>query len=304
MEQADASPDVARLSDEEETRLSLALASTGSATERAGRAYLRLRGHEGGCLAIVGWEGDEDDVERRRLHTRRAAARAAAACAGRAAGRGVAARPLRRALPARRAARPRRDGGDARDRRPPGRNLPDALRGASATRCARRSPSAARRRSSCATSRTSTARARRSTSPSWPARSRSAELEQWRAAKAAACDAIVANGGTITHHHAIGRDHAPWMPAEVGELGRRGAPRREGAARPGRDHEPGQAAALAASARRPAATRTTAPAARAPAPAAGWPGRCRPRPSGLTRPSPRRAARAASRTSAGSAAYV
>jgi alkyldihydroxyacetonephosphate synthase len=44
-------------------------------------------------------------------------------------------------------------------------------------------------------------------------------LEQWRAAKTAACDAIVANGGTITHHHAVGRDHAPWLPAETGELG-------------------------------------------------------------------------------------
>ena len=46
-----------------------------------------------------------------------------------------------------------------------------------------------------------------------------APLEQWRAAKSAASDAIVANGGTITHHHAVGRDHAPWMRAEVGELG-------------------------------------------------------------------------------------
>ena len=42
---------------------------------------------------------------------------------------------------------------------------------------------------------------------------------QWRAAKAAATDAIVAAGGTITHHHAVGRDHAPWMAAEAGELG-------------------------------------------------------------------------------------
>jgi alkyldihydroxyacetonephosphate synthase len=46
-----------------------------------------------------------------------------------------------------------------------------------------------------------------------------AELDQWRAAKTAACDAIVASGGTITHHHAIGRDHVPWMKVEVGELG-------------------------------------------------------------------------------------
>jgi alkyldihydroxyacetonephosphate synthase len=32
-------------------------------------------------------------------------------------------------------------------------------------------------------------------------------------------DAILAHGGTITHHHAVGRDHAPWMAAEVGETG-------------------------------------------------------------------------------------
>jgi alkyldihydroxyacetonephosphate synthase len=44
-------------------------------------------------------------------------------------------------------------------------------------------------------------------------------IEQWRAAKAAATDAIVAAGGTITHHHAVGADHRPWMPDEVGELG-------------------------------------------------------------------------------------
>jgi alkyldihydroxyacetonephosphate synthase len=44
-------------------------------------------------------------------------------------------------------------------------------------------------------------------------------IEQWRAAKTAACDAIVATGGTITHHHAVGADHRPWMRDEVGELG-------------------------------------------------------------------------------------
>ena len=43
--------------------------------------------------------------------------------------------------------------------------------------------------------------------------------DQWRAAKTAACDAIVANNGTITHHHAVGADHRPWMTAEIGDLG-------------------------------------------------------------------------------------
>jgi alkyldihydroxyacetonephosphate synthase len=51
------------------------------------------------------------------------------------------------------------------------------------------------------------------------AQEQGSELEQWRAAKSAACDAILSAGGTITHHHAIGTDHAPWMTREVGELG-------------------------------------------------------------------------------------
>jgi alkyldihydroxyacetonephosphate synthase len=46
-----------------------------------------------------------------------------------------------------------------------------------------------------------------------------AEVDQWRQVKQAACQAIVAKGGTITHHHAVGRDHAPYMEAEVGRTG-------------------------------------------------------------------------------------
>jgi len=44
-------------------------------------------------------------------------------------------------------------------------------------------------------------------------------IAQWSRAKRAAGDAIVAAGGTITHHHAVGRDHLPWMEAEIGDLG-------------------------------------------------------------------------------------
>ena len=42
-----------------------------------------------------------------------------------------------------------------------------------------------------------------------PAR-RGSELEQWAEIKAAASEAVLAAGGTITHHHAVGRDHRPW----------------------------------------------------------------------------------------------
>jgi alkyldihydroxyacetonephosphate synthase len=42
-----------------------------------------------------------------------------------------------------------------------------------------------------------------------PAR-RGDELAQWDEVKAAASEIVLASGGTITHHHAVGRDHRPW----------------------------------------------------------------------------------------------
>ena len=44
-------------------------------------------------------------------------------------------------------------------------------------------------------------------------------VAQWQAAKAAATQALVDTDATITHHHSVGRDHAPWMAGEVGESG-------------------------------------------------------------------------------------
>ena len=42
-----------------------------------------------------------------------------------------------------------------------------------------------------------------------PAR-RGSEVQQWDEIKAAVSEALVVGGGTITHHHAVGRDHRPW----------------------------------------------------------------------------------------------
>ncbi|MBN9192758.1 FAD-binding oxidoreductase [Microbacterium sp.] len=44
-------------------------------------------------------------------------------------------------------------------------------------------------------------------------------VAQWRRAKDAATRAILEAGGTITHHHAVGRDHRPYLAAEIGDLG-------------------------------------------------------------------------------------
>jgi alkyldihydroxyacetonephosphate synthase len=39
---------------------------------------------------------------------------------------------------------------------------------------------------------------------------RGGEVEQWDEIKVAAAEAVIEGGGTITHHHAVGRDHRPW----------------------------------------------------------------------------------------------
>jgi len=43
-------------------------------------------------------------------------------------------------------------------------------------------------------------------------------LPMWDEIKAAASEAIVGSGATITHHHAVGRDHRPWYDRERPEL--------------------------------------------------------------------------------------
>ncbi len=47
---------------------------------------------------------------------------------------------------------------------------------------------------------------------------RGSEIEQWLEIKTAASEALLAAGGTITHHHAVGRDHRPWYDRERPDL--------------------------------------------------------------------------------------
>jgi alkyldihydroxyacetonephosphate synthase len=216
MEQADGAADVSRLSDEDETRLTMALASTGGRSERLGRRYLRLRGHEGGCIAILGFEGDEEDVERRRRRT------AALLRAG--GGVSLGRRPGEAWLRSRYAGPYLRD--ELLDRRVMVETLETATSWANLGSLHRAVATALR-----------TVLGQRGTPPlvmchvshlypsgaslyfTFLARQEDDPLAQWRAAKTAASDAILAGGGTITHHHAIGRDHRSWMAPEVGELG-------------------------------------------------------------------------------------
>jgi alkyldihydroxyacetonephosphate synthase len=205
MEQVGAAPDVARLSDEAETLA----AAAGS--PHAGEWP------QGGCLAVVGWEGRREDVVHRAPRTRQVL--------GDAGGTELGPEPGEAWL------RNRFDGPYLRDElmdrgvlvetlesATSWSNLPalyravgEALRG---TLEARGTPAFV----TCHVSHLY-----RSGASLYftflASQERGAELEQWRAAKSAATDAIVAARGTLTHHHAVGRDHAAWMPAEVGPLG-------------------------------------------------------------------------------------
>jgi alkyldihydroxyacetonephosphate synthase len=217
VEQAEASPDVARLSDEEETRLTMALASSGSTTERAGKAYLRARGHEGGCIAIVGFEGEPGELSRRRKRTsgllRAAGGLQLGERPGRAWQRGRFAGPYLRDVLLDRGV------------------MVETLETAASWSHLRELYDAVREvLRGALTARGTPPLVMCHISHLYPhgaslyftfiaRQEEGAELDQWWAAKSAASDAIVSHHGTITHHHAIGHDHVPWMTAEVGDLG-------------------------------------------------------------------------------------
>jgi alkyldihydroxyacetonephosphate synthase len=210
-------PDVVRVSDEEETRGSLALSGPRGLAGSLFGGYIGLRRRAGGALMIVGHEGEEESVARRRALAVRALRSGGAAYLGQAAGRSW------------------------EHGRYQGPYLRDTLMGLGAmvetletshtwSRLGElhRAVAAAIHGSLdgqgtpglvfCHLSHAYTDGA--SLYFTFIARSRHGEeLEQWRRVKAAASEAIVARGATITHHHAVGRDHAPYMEAEVGPSG-------------------------------------------------------------------------------------
>jgi alkyldihydroxyacetonephosphate synthase len=206
-------PDVARLSDEAETRMSLALAGSGGAKGRLGRAYLRLRGYREGCLAILGFEGEPQEVASRRKR--------ALALAHEGGGLPVGRSPGEAWLAGRFAAPYMRD--DLLTQGVMVETLETATQWSSLPRLHRAVGQAIERALQgcgtpglvmCHVSHVYETGA--SLYFTLIAQQREGdELGQWRAVKQAAGDAIVAGGGTITHHHGVGRDHAQWMPREV-----------------------------------------------------------------------------------------
>ena len=210
-------PQIIRVSDEEETEGTLALSGPRGVSGRLFDGYLGARRRRGGALMIVGYEGDEESVARRRAVGVRALRHGGAAYLGQAAGRAwehgrYQAPYLRDTLMGMGAMVETLETSHTWSRFGELHNaVGDAIRNSLA---AQGTPGLVFCHLSHAYADgaslyfTFISRARRG-----------AELEQWAAVKRAACEAIVAHGGTITHHHAVGRDHAPYMEAEVGRTG-------------------------------------------------------------------------------------
>jgi alkyldihydroxyacetonephosphate synthase len=210
-------PDVFRLSDRDETRVALEMSGLEGIKRSALDTYLSVRGRSDGCMMICGWEGDAESVARRRELTATGLRSGGAVPLGSAPGKawehGRYEGPyLRDAL---------MDAGVMVETLETSHTysrigelyaavsgaLHDAMR-------AKGSPGLVM----CHVShlyRDGASLYFTFLSP----QTVGGEIEQWRAVKTSACEAIVATGATITHHHAVGHDHAPYMPAEVGELG-------------------------------------------------------------------------------------
>ena len=210
-------PSVIRVSDEEETEGSLALSGPRGTAGRLFDGYLGLRRRRGGSLVIAGFEGAEEAVARRRALTVRALRAGGAAYLGQAAGRswehGRYQGPyLRDTLMGMGAMVETLETSHTWSRLGElHRAVAGAIRGALDQQG---TPGIVW----CHLSHAYADGA--SLYFTFVARRREgAEIEQWRRVKQAASEAIVACGATITHHHAVGRDHASYMEAEVGKTG-------------------------------------------------------------------------------------
>jgi alkyldihydroxyacetonephosphate synthase len=217
MAQTAALPDVIRVSDEAETTGSMGLAGVSGVRRAALGLYLRARGRAGGCIVICGWDGDRHVIERRRAPGARALRAAGAVPLGRSPGeswrRGRFEGPyLRETL---------LDLGYFVETLETSHTWARLGELYAAVRSALTGALGSGGGGSLVMCHLSHAYADGASlyftfvAPRRPG----AELAQWREAKTAACEAIVGAGGTITHHHAVGTDHAPYMRAEVGDLG-------------------------------------------------------------------------------------
>ena len=204
--------DVMRLSDADESAVNIAMSGLSGLKKQAFERYTTMRKVAGGCLAIVGWEGPADAVDARRGYARKVFGRFGGVGLGSSVGRSW--------------QKGRFEGPYLRDDLLDAGYLVETLETANEWS---QMPQTYERVRAALTGSLGTAVVGTHLSHIYPtgaslyftviARLDDEPIAQWHAAKRAATDAIVATGATITHHHAVGRDHAPWLAMEIGEQG-------------------------------------------------------------------------------------
>jgi alkyldihydroxyacetonephosphate synthase len=208
-------PDIVRLSDQDETKANLLMAAGTGA--KALRGSLKTRGHGEGCLLVLGWEGLPSLVRTRMKAAASVLRDAGAIRLGRRVGESWKSHRfsgpyLRDKL---------MDAGllvETLETAATWSTLPtvyDAVRRAlreSLTRDGRRPLIMSHVSHGYATGASLYVTVLADRDDDLP-------IQQWLTAKRAATDALLGAGGTLTHHHAVGADHRPWMEREIGPLG-------------------------------------------------------------------------------------
>jgi alkyldihydroxyacetonephosphate synthase len=205
-------PDVARLSDPEESRVGMAISAHGGTLERVARWYLDLRGQRQACLLIVGWGGDALLGGARQAEARVLIRRHGGLALG--------------ATPGSAWLRQRYHGPYLRDALVDAGVLVETLETATSWSNVERLHDVVTATLRAALGDEGGAAVGCHVSHVYPsgaslyftvlARAGADPVARWRSAKRGASTAILDNGGTITHHHAIGTDHREYMSREVG----------------------------------------------------------------------------------------
>ncbi|MFM9049882.1 MAG: FAD-binding oxidoreductase [Actinomycetota bacterium] len=217
--QSRATADVMRLSDADETRTTLLMSAPGGVVGAALERYLRVRGIDGdrASLAILGWEGvDRDTTRDRRSATWRVLKRHGAVSLGRRAGQSW--------------RRHRFEGPFLRDALMDAGYLVETVETATSWAALPALHDAVNAALANALGPRPGPYVMSHVSHVYETGAslyttviavadQSDPVGQWARAKRAVGDAIAAEGATITHHHAVGRDHAPWLEGEIGPLG-------------------------------------------------------------------------------------
>ena len=213
--QSGVAPDVVRLSDEPETRISMRIAGGNKTVRALGEVYLRTHGQNEGCLAIIGWCKEVAGQTSRRAAVARILGRGGGVPLGAAAGESW--------------NRHRFEGPSLRDALMDHGILVETVETATTW------SNLLTLRRACVAALTEALRDGEGRAPlvgchlshvyhsgaslyftvMVPAWKDGRDL--WARAKATVTEAIMDNGGTLTHHHSVGTVHAPYMAREIGE---------------------------------------------------------------------------------------